>query len=317
MWIAWPARTGSPPRCCSPAAAGSRLGYRLAGYDVTYACEYHPAAAAVYALNSAIAPDERDVREVCGGDIGAVDVLDGSPPCQDFSTTGKRNLEGDRALLYYEFVRLVGEIGPKTFCAENVPGFVMGASRGRHFLPIVRDLRALGYRVGARTLDASWLGVAQARRRLVLIGLRDDLGIDPASAFPRRAARQTVIGDALPDVLRIIKPAAECRARNHKWTQERTWHATEPAPTISKYGVSAYGSKGMLVETRNGEHRPPSVAELKLLCGFPRDFDLSVDDVEPWHVLGNAVPPPMALAWAAGVAHVLTDRVLAASGPSA
>jgi DNA (cytosine-5)-methyltransferase 1 len=284
---------------------GSSIGYRLAGFDVVYACEHDPQAAAVYAANSAIAPDERDVRELTGDDVGDVDVLDGSPPCQDFSTVGGRDMDGDRAGLYYEFVRLVGEARPRAFCAENVVGFAVGESYDRHFAPIMRALRAHGYRVGARTLDGSWLGLPQARRRVVLVGVREDLGIDPP--FPRRHARQTTIRDALPHVARLVRrPGAGYRARHYRWAEERTWPASGPAPTILASGMAAYSAKDVLVETLDGDRRPPTVRELKLLCGFPVDFEFP-DETEPWRVLGNAVPPPMARAWASELATALGD----------
>jgi DNA (cytosine-5)-methyltransferase 1 len=114
-------------------AGGSSLGYRLAGFRIAYANEFDSLAADAYALNAdrGTVLDRRDVREVRGDEIlrlaqGEVDLFDGSPPCQGFSLAGKRNLEDENCSLYWEFVRLVGEVAPKAFCAENVTGFVMG-----------------------------------------------------------------------------------------------------------------------------------------------------------------------------------------------
>src|SRR5262245_61321193 len=77
---------------------GSSLGYRMAGFDVVYANEFVAAARHTYAANfPATHLDRRDVRLVRGGDVlqvagvavGALDVLDGSPPCASFSSSGK------------------------------------------------------------------------------------------------------------------------------------------------------------------------------------------------------------------------------------
>jgi DNA (cytosine-5)-methyltransferase 1 len=300
---------------------GSSIGYRLAGFDVTYACEWDAEPAATYALNNAAVPDQRDVRELTATDVGTVDVLDGSPPCQDFSTVGPRNVDGTRAALYYEFVRLVGEVRPRAFAAENVVGFAQGPMRARHFLPILRMLRSGGYSVEARTLDASWLGAPQARKRVVLIGLRNDVGVAAADAFPRRERRQTVIADALPDVARIVKQAGSTRwfardgrvaneqrsvtRQKYKWSEESVWPATGPAPTITKSGMAAYGARDITIETVDGEQAPPTVVQLKALCGFPRDFEFADEIESPWWQLGNSVLPPMARAWASQLAAIL------------
>lgn len=300
-------------------AGGSSLGYRLAGYDVRYASELDRRALGTYSLNMASGTtlDSRDVRTIRGDDIVAAvgrapDVLDGSPPCQDFSLVGRRNLEGQNATLYYEFVRLVGEIRPRAFCAENVAGFANGASYTRHFLPILCALRGQGYLVEARTLDASWLGVPQARKRIVLIGLRDDEGVHPAEAFPRKRARQTVMRDVLPEVTRLVRPAGEeIRAEQYGWYREQTWPASGPAPTVTACGVANLWASRVWVELQSGELRRLTVDELKVLSGFPADFGIpaKTDVAGVWRMLGNAVPPPMAQAWAEGVRRLLLPEV--------
>src|SRR5207249_1162620 len=69
---------------------GSSIGYRAAGMRVVYACEYDPLKARTYRMNAPrdVRVEVVDVREVRGADLPAVDVLDGSPPCQPFSTAG-------------------------------------------------------------------------------------------------------------------------------------------------------------------------------------------------------------------------------------
>jgi DNA (cytosine-5)-methyltransferase 1 len=197
---------------------GSSLGYRMAGFRLLYANEFIEAARTVYRANASPATiiDGRDVREVTAASIleqiglapGELDLLDGSPPCAAFSTAGKRakkwGQESDYSDtvqrsddLFFEFARLVDGIRPKVFVAENVSGLIKGVAKG-YFLEILAALKAAGggYRVEARLLDAQWLGVPQARQRVIFIGVRSDLGVAPA--FPKPLPYRYSIRDALP-----------------------------------------------------------------------------------------------------------------------
>jgi len=63
---------------------------------------------------------------MAGIDTGELDVFDGSPPCQGFSTSGKRAFTDDRNGLFKEFVRLLRGLQPRVFVMENVSGMVKG-----------------------------------------------------------------------------------------------------------------------------------------------------------------------------------------------
>jgi DNA (cytosine-5)-methyltransferase 1 len=198
---------------------GSCLGYRMAGYRVAWANELVPIAAESYRAN---APDSildtRDIRAVSGAEVlaatglarGELDLLDGSPPCQPFSTAGKREKSwgqvrdyGDHRQraddLFYEYVRLVDELRPRVFVAENVSGLVKGTAKG-YFKRILAALKACGYAVQAKLLDAQWLGVPQARQRIIFVGVRDDLNRQPA--FPSPLPYRYSVRDALPWISR-------------------------------------------------------------------------------------------------------------------
>jgi DNA (cytosine-5)-methyltransferase 1 len=295
-------------------AGGSSIGYRLAGFRVAYANELNAVAAEAYELNKAptTALDRRDVQDVTGADVlaaagGSLDVLDGSPPCQDFSTAGKRDLDGDNANLYYEFVRLVGETRPRAFCAENVTGLVKGEARYKHFRPILALLRKQGYAVASRVLNASRLGVPQARERVIVIGFRDDEDADPADAFPKPMAT-TVMRDALPNISRLVREAVPGTAAQLHWRDMQSWHSSFPAPTLLKSGIGQTSVGWIKAEdSGTGEVRPLTIDELKALSSFPRDFRLpkGIRYDKAWGLFGNSVPPLMARSWAERVAAML------------
>jgi DNA (cytosine-5)-methyltransferase 1 len=246
-------------------------------------------------------------REILDAAGGALDVLDGSPPCQDFSTAGKRDLDGARARLYYEAIRLVGECRPRAFAFENVTGLVKGESLTRHYRPIKRMLRDLGYRVAGRTIDASWLGVPQARERVVLIGFREEEGVDPAHAFPTPEPERTVMKDALPKLARIVRPPRDGKVSNLHWREEETWPAHRPCGTLTKNGIGQTDAGSVYAEELDGTRRRLTVAELKALSSFPPDFRLppKIGFGTVWGTMGNSVPPLMARAWAAGIRDAL------------
>lgn len=140
---------------------GSSLGYSMAGFRELLAVEWDDNAVATFKLNF---PDV----SVYHGDIhnlsvdeclrlagivpGQLDVLDGSPPCQGFSTAGKRNMDDDRNQLFREYVRLLCGLQPKVFVMENVSGLVKGKMK-LVFAEIMRELKASGYKVSARLMN--------------------------------------------------------------------------------------------------------------------------------------------------------------------
>ena len=197
-------------------AGGSSLGYRMAGCKVLWASEFIDAAREVYQLNAAPGTivDGRDIREVdpikvmrtVGIEPGELDILDGSPPCSSFSTAGRREAGwgqvkkySDKAQrtddLFFEYIRFIRAIRPKVFVAENVSGLVKGTAKG-YFLEILAAMKACGYNVKAQLLDAQWLGVPQARERIIFIGTRADLAIEPV--HPKPLPYRYSVRDALP-----------------------------------------------------------------------------------------------------------------------
>lgn len=225
---------------------GSSLGYRMAGYRVLWASEFEPHAAATYKANASpwTVVDTRDLRTLspkdvmteCGGiGPGELDVLDGSPPCQSFSTSGKREKGWGRVTehadgttqrsddLFFEYARILRGVRPRAFVAENVSGLVAGKAKG-YFKWILAELKDCGYDVRAKLLDASWLGVPQARIRIYFVGIRDDLGVRPS--FPSPLPYRYVLRDAVPWVESVTyDPRGKFNVANYR--------RDDPLPTIT------------------------------------------------------------------------------------
>jgi len=241
---------------------GSCLGLEMAGFHVAWANEFLPVAALSHKANfPGCLLDLRDVKAVQPQEIldalkierGRLDLLDGSPPCQAFSTAGRRAKGWGKERryehgatqknedLFYEFVRILEGLAPRAFVAENVAGLARGVAKG-YFLDILARLKAAGYRVEARLLDAQWLGVPQARPRIFFVGARLDLPIAPV--FPKPLPYRYSVADAIPET---FGPKAWIKIENDHVRQREGseyprgahFRASRPAPSVEAGGMYA------------------------------------------------------------------------------
>lgn len=117
-------------------------------------------------------------------EVGKIDVLVGGPPCQGFSTSGKRALDDPRNQLVLAFLDAVEVAKPKVFLMENVSGFKFFQG-GNLFSEVVARANALGYRTRSAIVQASHHGVPQRRRRFILVGALEDLDLSSFSFDPK------------------------------------------------------------------------------------------------------------------------------------
>jgi DNA (cytosine-5)-methyltransferase 1 len=311
---------------------GSCLGFKMAGFNVLTASEILQEAVKAYRENNPEVSLYGDIRKINGDALlsdvgvgkGGIDVLEGSPPCTPFSTITNVHSKVDNSMagkkswgkeidyhgvkqrtddLFFEYVRLLEELRPKAFVAENVAGMAKGASKG-YFKFVLQALRAAGYVVEARILDAARLGVPQVRRRVIFIGMREDLGLSPQ--FPKPQAVVYSVRDALPWVtgLRYINGFHAKQIQNiHK-----------PVDTILTGNIS-----GEPYEVTRDMSRVPdgvdlgklpkrqfSPLELKRLSSFPDDFKTADTPSVVHRLMGRCVPPLMMRA----VAETVRDTLL-------
>jgi DNA (cytosine-5)-methyltransferase 1 len=167
------------------------LGLEQAGFDVLASVEYDPVHCAVHEFNfprtevlcadaSSLAPES--LREAAGRGAlrhgrsdwdGEIDAIVGGPPCQGFSTIGKRLIEDTRNRLVFDFFRLVSALRPRYFVMENVPGMAAGG-HSAILDRLTEEFEAVDYSTSSRILNTATFGVPQLRRRLIVIGSRKD-----------------------------------------------------------------------------------------------------------------------------------------------
>jgi DNA (cytosine-5)-methyltransferase 1 len=107
--------------------------------------------------------------------IKNIDLIIGGPPCQAYSTSGKRLMEDPRAMLYQQYFRALNETNPKAFIFENVKG-ILSMADGKLFEEITKLFGTLGYKISWKLLNAAEYGVPQERERVFIVGSRD--GVD-------------------------------------------------------------------------------------------------------------------------------------------
>ncbi len=116
-----------------------------------------------------------DVRKLDITALGPIDALAFGFPCNDFSVVGEqKGFKGIYGPLYTYGVNVLNEYHPLWFLAENVGG-LRSANDGRAFEKIKEDLRAAGYRIYPHLYKFEEYGIPQARHRMIIIGIREDL----------------------------------------------------------------------------------------------------------------------------------------------
>lgn len=282
---------------------GSSTGYLMAGYRELLAVEWDDNAVQTLRLNyphldiyhGDIAKlTVEEVLQRTGLQPGQLDVLDGSPPCQGFSTAGKRDFDDDRNQLFREYVRLLRGLQPKVFVMENVSGMVKGKMK-LIFADILRELKASGYKVSARLLNAMYFHVPQSRERMIFVGVRDDLGIEPS--HPK--AENRPFGFSLPLSRTNENKATEREIKTSVAHLERhkakgngfgfqVLSGAKPCPTWPKTMMRSTSAPRFIAD---GCHWFPSSVELSAFGSFPFEYRFAGGYANQWERIGNSVPP--------------------------
>lgn len=306
-------------------AGGLSVGLDQAGFDVVAGAEWDRDACETFAK-------AHPTADVIEGDVNTVsflpwrrevELLVGGPPCQPWSTGGKRLGADDPRDGWPTFLRALRESRPRAFMAENVAGFGSGTGRG-HFRALVTELEDLGFTVTAHIVNAADYGVPQKRRRLLIIGLRGGTFMFPQPKFgPGRKRPWRVAGEFISESpIGTPNPSIVTYARSPDLRPNpydghvfngggRPIDLGRPAPTLlaSMGGnktpwvdtgqvVPAYHARLLAGGTPREGHvvgaRRITVEEAALLQTFPAGMHFSGSRSSCYRQIGNAVPPLLA-----------------------
>lgn len=274
---------------------GLSLGFQQAGFEVACAVENWQPALAIYRANFTSHPaielnlaNEFDALRLL--DEFKPDVLIGGPPCQDFSSAGKRDETGGRASLTINYANVISNYLPAFFVMENVAR----AANSKAYRVALDVFKRANYGLTIQMLNAAHCGAPQTRKRLFVIG---QLG-----------GKDGFLDDALTQglsdqPLTLRQYFKNCLPFEHYYRHPRTYarravfSIDEPSPTIR--GVNRPIPKGYPGHAGDpvpvgAEMRSLTTQERAMIQTFPPSFQLpgSKSDVE--QVIGNAVPVKLA-----------------------
>ena len=225
---------------------GFSRGAHDAGFEVAAAYDIDPILTSSYTINfPSTKLYHRDVSKLTGSEIrshvdGEIHGVYGGPPCQGFSEVGKRDPSDPRRDLLDHFFRVVGELEPAFFVMENVWG--LNFPRNRPVLDAALDRVKARYDIlDPHIRDASEFGAATSRPRLVVIGVRKDIGrpLSLADLDAQRAAKQATVRQAIDDLWSATEIEGTLDLPNFdRWRITRRGRATDYAAKLkSKDGT--------------------------------------------------------------------------------
>ena len=150
-------------------AGGLDWGFWTEGLEVAFACDTDPSARSTYDAQFNHSSSSTCVTAVPRAALRKADILLAGPPCQGFSSIGRRDPGDSRNRLFVHTVEAVARAQPKIFIIENVRG-LSHLSNGQFVTNALRTLRAAELSAEVIDIDCSRLGVAQRRRRILIVG---------------------------------------------------------------------------------------------------------------------------------------------------
>jgi DNA (cytosine-5)-methyltransferase 1 len=275
---------------------GMSLGFQNADFDVVAAFDNWTPAVKTYQqnFNHPIHNVDLSVANAEVIEQYKPDLIIGGPPCQDFSSAGKRNETLGRADLTLEFATIVKEILPKHFIMENVDL----AQKSKAYQKAKHVLEKSGYSIKEAILNAAYCGVPQSRRRLFAFGELETRNSDILEVISAQLARKemTVRDYYLQTFTK--DPEVEYYYRHPRsYARRAIFSVDEPSPTIrgvNRPVPSTYKLHPGDALQNLQKVRPLTTKERAILQTFPPNFEFVGNKSEVEQMLGNAVPVKMA-----------------------
>ncbi|MFM9264126.1 DNA cytosine methyltransferase [Tychonema sp. BBK16] len=272
---------------------GLSLGFQNAGFNIVAAFDYWNPAIQVYKENFQHPIFEKDLSQA---DIYSFisdfnpDIIIGGPPCQDFSSAGKRDENLGRADLSLAYAKIITNIKPRWFVMENVARI----QKSQILEEVLETFRTSGYGLTSAVLNASYCGVPQARKRYFLIGQLDgEDGILSPYLTKNQSKTPMNVFEYLGDDLGI-----EYFYRHPRSYKRRgVFSIYEPSPTVR--GVNRPIPKtykkheGDLCDI-DEKLRPLTTIERSYIQTFPKTFKFKGNKSDLEQMIGNAVPVKLA-----------------------
>ena len=270
--------------------------------EIVYANDIEESACRIFEENFGVIPDRRDIRTVPASEIPEIDVLTGGFPCQSFSIVAQNpkrlGYKDERGMLFFEMCRILREKQPKCFIAENVKG-LLSANKGEAFPLIISEFEKSGYQVTYKLINAAAFGVPQKRERVIIVGIRNDLGFkyefpDDVLAEDEYAVLGSVVENRVDEKYFFSEKAVQgMRAAKRDMNKGRAQDLNKPCNTVGSHlaKVSLNSTDPVLLD--GGRYRRFTPREVARIQSFPESFKLIGVEGAQYRALGNAIPPVM------------------------
>jgi DNA (cytosine-5)-methyltransferase 1 len=283
--------------------------YAKRRFEILKAIDNDAKSIETYKLNIGSHADVADLTAIDQSALPSADVLIGGFPCQDFSSSGpKTGLEGKRGRLYRCMVEYMATHRPKVVIAENVP-HLLRLNKGANIKVILQELEQVGYKFQIWELYAPDYGVPQSRRRLFLVGKRDDLDGEIYPPRPTCEGRPVTIDEALDDLVSVT---------DEKVTNQGQYFVATKATAgggqgdhKNEKGTVAYcirANAKARIQFHYELDRRLTVRECARLQTFPDQFVFPSSAMINMSQIGNAVPPVLAHYVASSVEDFLAGK---------
>ena len=323
---------------------GLDLGFERAGFEIPVANEYDKSIWETFKINH---PNTKliqaDIRNIDAKEFPSdVDGIIGGPPCQSWSEAGSlRGIDDSRGKLFYDYIRILRQVKPKFFLAENVPG-MLANRHSEAVTNIISLFEDSGYDVSVTLVNAKNYGVAEERKRVFYIGFRKDLHIE--FAFPKGSTedddRKITLRDVIWDLKDNAVPSGDKNRHNPNAVNNHEYFVGAFSPIfMSRNRVKGWDEQAFTVQASGRQcqlhpqapkmihvglnryeyvcgyehlYRRMTVREIARIQGFPDSFKFIYDSVnDGYKMVGNAVPVNLAYEIALSIKQQLLKQEVA------
>ena len=269
---------------------GLSLGFQNAGFEIVAAYDNWEEALNVYRLNFSHPVRKLDLSDV-EKSVDAIssykpDMIIGGPPCQDFSSAGKRDENNGRGDLTVNYAQIVSNVKPEWFVMENVARI----TKTSKLIEAREIFKRAGYGMSQHVLDASLCGVPQKRKRFFLIGkLGEQDGFIDSLIIDGLAKKPMTMRDYFGNSLGLEYYYRHPRS----YVRRGIFSIDEPSPTVR--GVNRPMPEGYKIHVNDPVKskegiRPLTTMERSYVQTFPKDFNFIGSKTDLEQMIGNAVP---------------------------
>jgi DNA (cytosine-5)-methyltransferase 1 len=279
--------------------------YKKLPYEICHASDIDLKAINTYKRNFLHQSCVADIKTLTLQDVNA-DLVIGGFPCQPFSTVNpNKEPHKKESQLFWEMARVINEVKPKAFIAENVKGFYR-LKQGYYFQLACKEFESLGYDIFHSLINSSDYGVPQKRERIFIIGIKKSLKLrftfpnathGAEKGLKNKVALKSIVKSLYPDDPKYFfsKRAVE-GVKNAKpnmkraLAQDLNGQCLTITSHLAKVSLNSRDPV-LLVNPEKEIYRRFSPREAAGIQSFPENFTFAGSEADAYRQIGNAIPP--------------------------